>query len=118
MKPLNDSPIVRLVPPDHRHTFHHTHHPLSTHLPPQRFRKRALSMERRRRKKRRKKKTSVPPSEVTPTIHEVDEEEAASEAEGPGQGATPALTSTEEIQVITDAMISLQFRESLYIVCV
>ena len=67
------------VPPpaDHRHTFHHTHHPLSTHLPlPQRLRKRPHGGERRRKKRRRKKKTSVAPSEVTPTIHEVDEEEA------------------------------------------
>ncbi|KAI2660872.1 Anion exchange protein 2 [Labeo rohita] len=55
----------------HRHTFHHTHHPLSTHLPPQRFRKRVLSMDRRRKKKRKKKKTSMPPSDVTPTIHEL-----------------------------------------------
>uniref|UniRef100_A0A8C1G6D6 Anion exchange protein n=1 Tax=Cyprinus carpio TaxID=7962 RepID=A0A8C1G6D6_CYPCA len=66
----------------HRHTFHHTHHPLSTHLPPQRFRKRVLSMDRRRKKKRKKKKTSMPPSDVTPTIHEVDEEGAESETEG------------------------------------
>ncbi|XP_031661366.1 anion exchange protein 3 isoform X2 [Oncorhynchus kisutch] len=78
----------------HRHTFHHTHHPLSTHLPPpQRLRKRVLSMDsdRRRKKKRKKKKTSMPPSEVTPTIHEVDEEEeeAESETEGRDQEATP-----------------------------
>ncbi|XP_067084384.1 anion exchange protein 3 isoform X1 [Osmerus mordax] len=67
----------------HRHTFHHTHHPLSTHLPPpQRLRRRALSMDRRRKKKRKKKKTSMPPSEVTPTIQEEDEEEAGEEAEG------------------------------------
>ncbi|TRY92822.1 hypothetical protein DNTS_024888 [Danionella cerebrum] len=79
----------------HRHTFHHTHHPLSTHLPPQRFRKRMLSMERRRKKKRKKKKTSMPPSEVTPTIHEVDEEEAGSETEGQCQATTPTETPEE-----------------------
>ncbi|KAM6986609.1 anion exchange protein 3-like [Aplochiton taeniatus] len=74
----------------HRHTFHHTHHPLSTHLPPpQRLRKRVLSMDRRRKKKMRKKKTSMAPSEVTPTIQEVDEEEADPEAEGPAQAAPP-----------------------------
>ncbi|XP_036395861.1 anion exchange protein 3 [Megalops cyprinoides] len=79
----------------HRHTFHHTHHPLSTHLPPTlRFRKRVLSIERRRKKKRKKKKTSMPPSEVTPTIHEVDEEEAESDAEGQGRGQ--AATPTEQ----------------------
>ncbi|XP_068561233.1 anion exchange protein 3 isoform X2 [Cebidichthys violaceus] len=74
----------------HRHTFHHTHHPLSTHLPlPQRLRKRVHSTDRRRKKKRKKKKTSLPPSDVTPTIHEVDEEEAESETDGQGVAATP-----------------------------
>ncbi|KAM8856212.1 anion exchange protein 3 [Spinachia spinachia] len=75
---------------NHRHTFHHTHHPLSTHLPlPQRLRKRVHSIDRRRKKKRKKKKTSLPPSDVTPTIHEVDEEEAESETDGQGVAATP-----------------------------
>lgn len=74
----------------HRHSFLHTHHPLSTHLPlPQRLRKRGHSTERRHRKKRRKKKTSLPPSLVTPTIQEVDEEEAESEPDGPQTPATP-----------------------------
>ncbi|XP_038575764.1 anion exchange protein 3-like isoform X2 [Micropterus salmoides] len=74
----------------HRHTFHHTHHPLSTHLPvPQRLRKRVHSTDRRRKKKRKKKKTSLAPSNVTPTIHEVDEEEAESETDGQGVAATP-----------------------------
>ncbi|MCJ8732754.1 hypothetical protein PDJAM_G00215210 [Pangasius djambal] len=82
----------------HRHTFHHTHHPLSTHLPPQRFRKRVLSMERRRKKKRRKKKTSMPPSEVTPTIHEVDEEEVESEPELQGQDTTPTEPPEQQMQ--------------------
>ncbi|XP_040004080.1 anion exchange protein 3 isoform X2 [Xiphias gladius] len=81
----------------HRHTFHHTHHPLSTHLPlPQRLRKRVHSTERRRKKKRKKKKTSLPPSDVTPTIHEVDEEEVESETDGPGVAATP--TELPDIQ--------------------
>uniref|UniRef100_A0AAQ5YNN4 Anion exchange protein n=1 Tax=Amphiprion ocellaris TaxID=80972 RepID=A0AAQ5YNN4_AMPOC len=81
----------------HRHTFHHTHHPLSTHLPvPQRLRKRVHSTDRRRKKKRKKKKTSLPPSDVTPTIHEVDEEEAESETEAPGVAATP--TELPDIQ--------------------
>ncbi|KAB5577288.1 hypothetical protein PHYPO_G00208170 [Pangasianodon hypophthalmus] len=82
----------------HRHTFHHTHHPLSTHLPPQRFRKRVLSMERRRKKKRRKKKTSMPPSDVTPTIHEVDEEEVESEPELQGQDTTPTEPPEQQMQ--------------------
>ncbi|XP_029103083.1 anion exchange protein 3-like [Scleropages formosus] len=74
----------------HRHTFHHTHHPLSTHLPPpMRFRKRVLSTDHRRKRRRKKKKTSLPPSEVTPTIQEVDEEEAESEVEDQGLAVTP-----------------------------
>ncbi|XP_015232521.1 PREDICTED: anion exchange protein 3-like [Cyprinodon variegatus] len=81
----------------HRHTFHHTHHPLSTHLPAsQRQRKRVHSTDRRRKKKRKKKKTSLPPSDVTPTIHEVDEEEAESDSEGHLLSATPTeLPSTQ-----------------------
>ncbi|KAG9271641.1 anion exchange protein 3 isoform X1 [Astyanax mexicanus] len=82
----------------HRHTFHHTHHPLSTHLPPQRFRKRVLSMDRRRKKKRKKKKTSMPPSEVTPTIHEVDEEEVESEMEGQGLATTPTEAAVQQME--------------------
>uniref|UniRef100_UPI0037E89E15 anion exchange protein 3 n=1 Tax=Semicossyphus pulcher TaxID=241346 RepID=UPI0037E89E15 len=81
----------------HRHTFHHTHHPLSTHLPlPQRLRKRVHSLDRRRKKKRKKKRTSLPPSDVTPTIHEVDEEGAESETDG--QGAAAASTEKPDIQ--------------------
>ncbi|KAM3862151.1 anion exchange protein 3 [Diretmus argenteus] len=83
----------------HRHTFHHTHHPLSTHLPPpQRLRKRVHSVDRRRKKKRKKKKTSVPPSEVTPTIHEVDEEEVESETEGQGVDVTLAELPDHQAQ--------------------
>uniref|UniRef100_A0A7N6A7X1 Anion exchange protein n=1 Tax=Anabas testudineus TaxID=64144 RepID=A0A7N6A7X1_ANATE len=81
----------------HRHTFHHTHHPLSTHLPQQqRLRKRVHSTDRRRKKKRKKKKTSLPPSDVTPTIHEVDEEEVESETDGLRGAATP--TELHDIQ--------------------
>ncbi|XP_019409883.1 PREDICTED: anion exchange protein 3 [Crocodylus porosus] len=68
----------------HRQTAHHIHHPLSTHLPPAlKFLKRHPRASRRKRRKRKKKKTSVPPSEVTPTIQEVDEEgtEAGEEEE-------------------------------------
>ncbi|XP_061579865.1 anion exchange protein 3 isoform X1 [Cololabis saira] len=74
----------------HRHTFHHTHHPLSTHLPiPPRLRKRVHSTDRRRKKKRKKKRTSLPPSDVTPTIQEVDEEVLESETEEHGVATTP-----------------------------
>lgn len=82
---------------DHRHTFHHTHHPLSSHLPPpQRLRKRVHSSDRRRKKKKKKKKTSLPPSNVTPTIHEVDEEEVESETDG--LGAAASLSRTPDVQ--------------------
>uniref|UniRef100_A0A8C7D5C0 Anion exchange protein n=1 Tax=Oncorhynchus kisutch TaxID=8019 RepID=A0A8C7D5C0_ONCKI len=75
-------------------------HPLSTHLPPpQRLRKRVLSMDRKRRrkKKRKNKKTSMAPSEVTPTIHEVDEEEE-SETEGRDLAATPTEQPDDQQQ--------------------
>ncbi|KAK5861461.1 hypothetical protein PBY51_022856 [Eleginops maclovinus] len=73
----------------HRHTFPHTHHPLSTHLPlPQRLRKRVHSVDRRHKKKRKKRRTSLPPSEETPTIHEVDEEDADSETDKQALAAT------------------------------
>uniref|UniRef100_A0A8C9WJR3 Anion exchange protein n=1 Tax=Scleropages formosus TaxID=113540 RepID=A0A8C9WJR3_SCLFO len=54
-----------------------------------RFRKRVLSTDHRRKRRRKKKKTSLPPSEVTPTIQEVDEEEAESEVEDQGLAVTP-----------------------------
>ncbi|XP_075770570.1 anion exchange protein 3 isoform X2 [Pelodiscus sinensis] len=67
----------------HRQTSHHIHHPLSTHLPPAlKFHKRLPHASRRKRRKRKKKKTSVPPSDVTPTIQEVEEEEGDEEEEG------------------------------------
>ncbi|XP_060683706.1 anion exchange protein 3-like [Hemiscyllium ocellatum] len=60
----------------HRHTSHHIHHPLSTRLPHHtRHRRKLPRPERTKKKRRKKKKTSVPPSEGTPTIQEVDEEE-------------------------------------------
>ncbi|XP_043380773.1 anion exchange protein 3 isoform X3 [Chelonia mydas] len=66
----------------HRQTSHHIHHPLSTHLPPAlKFQKRFPHANRRKRRKRKKKKTSVPPSDITPTIQEVEEEEGDKEEE-------------------------------------
>ncbi|XP_043360803.1 anion exchange protein 3 isoform X2 [Dermochelys coriacea] len=66
----------------HRQTSHHIHHPLSTHLPPAlKFQKRLPHANRRKRRKRKKKKTSVPPSDITPTIQEVEEEEGDKEEE-------------------------------------
>uniref|UniRef100_A0A3B4G5I9 Anion exchange protein n=1 Tax=Pundamilia nyererei TaxID=303518 RepID=A0A3B4G5I9_9CICH len=91
------------------------HHPLSTHLPvPQRLRKRVHSMEKRRKKKRRKKKTSLPPSDVTPTIHEVDEEEAESETEGQGVAVTPAELPEVQPQVKCD-LYSVTFAKSTHV---
>ncbi|XP_041118012.1 anion exchange protein 3-like isoform X2 [Polyodon spathula] len=86
----------------HRHSSHHTHHPLSTHLPPtMRFCKRVFHIDRRKKKKRKKKKTSVPPSNVTPTIQEVDEEEEESDAEGRSQSAmpTPPLDDKQKFSI-------------------
>uniref|UniRef100_A0A674IKN0 Solute carrier family 4 member 3 n=1 Tax=Terrapene triunguis TaxID=2587831 RepID=A0A674IKN0_9SAUR len=66
----------------HRQTSHHIHHPLSSHLPPAlKFQKRLSHANRRKRRKRKKKKTSVPPSDITPTIQEVEEEEGDKEEE-------------------------------------
>nr|XP_061799791.1 anion exchange protein 3-like [Nerophis lumbriciformis] len=91
----------------HRHTVHHIHHPLSTHLPvPQRLRKKVRGPERRRKKKRRKRKTSLPPSDVTPTIHEVDEEEAELEID---TQAAPAATEIADIE----AQFSLESQDHL-----
>uniref|UniRef100_A0A4W4FK75 Anion exchange protein n=1 Tax=Electrophorus electricus TaxID=8005 RepID=A0A4W4FK75_ELEEL len=74
--------------------------------------KRVLSMDRRRKKKRKKKKTSMPPSEVTPTIHEVDEEEAESELEGQGQATTPIETS--EVTYVEELGRPLPFLSSTW----
>ncbi|XP_066467654.1 anion exchange protein 3 isoform X2 [Tiliqua scincoides] len=66
----------------HRQTSHHIHHPLSTHLPPpHKSQKRLPSSGKKKKKKRKPKKTSVPPSNVTPTIQEVEEEEEEEEDE-------------------------------------
>ncbi|XDV30033.1 hypothetical protein PO909_033035 [Leuciscus waleckii] len=66
-------------------------------------------MDRRRKKKRKKKKTSMPPSDVTPTIHEVDEEEAESEMEGQCQAATPTEPSEELPQVTSTYFCRLKY---------
>ncbi|XP_030435173.1 anion exchange protein 3 isoform X1 [Gopherus evgoodei] len=76
----------------HRQTSHHIHHPLSTHLPPAlKFQKRLFHASRRKRRKRKKKKTSVPPSDITPTIQEVKEEEEGDEEEEGESEAEEAL---------------------------
>ncbi|KAL8182976.1 UNVERIFIED_CONTAM: hypothetical protein K2H54_010348 [Gekko kuhli] len=79
----------------HRQTSHHIHHPLSAHLPPpHKSQKRLLRSERK--KKRKPKKTSVPPSNVTPTIQEVEEEEEGEEeAESEGEELLEKETSAE-----------------------
>ncbi|XP_037136654.1 anion exchange protein 3 isoform X2 [Syngnathus acus] len=89
----------------HRHTIHHVHHPLSTRLPvTQCFRKRVHGAERRRKKKRKKRKTSLPPSDVTPTIHEVDEEEAECEMERREAVAGDAQFSLESGEHLDEAL--------------
>uniref|UniRef100_A0A8D1J6H1 Anion exchange protein n=1 Tax=Sus scrofa TaxID=9823 RepID=A0A8D1J6H1_PIG len=73
----------------HRHTSHHTHHPLSARLPPpHKLRRLPPTSARQTRRKRKKEKTSAPPSEGTPPIQEEggnggdEEEEEEEEEEG------------------------------------
>ncbi|CAO2625099.1 Anion exchange protein 3 [Lemmus lemmus] len=100
----------------HRHTSHHTHHPLSARLPPpHKLRRLPPTSARHTRKKRKKEKTSAPPSEGTPPIQEEggagaeeeeeeeEEEEGESEAEpveppplGPPQKAKFSIGSDED----------------------
>nr|XP_015865394.1 anion exchange protein 3 isoform X2 [Peromyscus maniculatus bairdii] len=100
----------------HRHTSHHTHHPLSARLPPpHKLRRLPPTSARHARRKRKKEKTSAPPSEGTPPIQEEggagaeeeeeeeEEEEGESEAEpveppplGPPQKAKFSIGSDED----------------------
>nr|XP_035161767.1 anion exchange protein 3 isoform X4 [Callithrix jacchus] len=79
----------------HRHTSHHTHHPLSARLPPpHKLRRLPPTSARHNRRKRKKEKTSAPPSEETPPIQEeggagVDEEEEEEEEEEGESEAEP-----------------------------
>ncbi|XP_017390783.1 anion exchange protein 3 isoform X4 [Cebus imitator] len=79
----------------HRHTSHHTHHPLSARLPPpHKLRRLPPTSARHNRRKRKKEKTSAPPSEGTPPIQEegaagVDEEEEEEEEEEGESEAEP-----------------------------
>lgn len=78
------------APSVHRHTSHHTHHPLSARLPPpHKLRRLPPTSARQTRGKRKKEKTSAAPSEGTPPIQEErgagveeDEEEEEEEEEG------------------------------------
>lgn len=89
------APTGSPAPPVHRHTSHHTHHPLSARLPPpHKLRRLPPTSARQTRRKRKKEKTSAPPSEGTPPIQEeggagVDEEEEEEEEEGESE-AEPA----------------------------
>ncbi|XP_023617454.1 anion exchange protein 3 isoform X3 [Myotis lucifugus] len=71
----------------HRHTSHHTHHPLSVRLPPpHKLRRVPPGSARQSRRKKKKEKTSAAPSEGTPPIQEeggagVEEEEEEEEEE-------------------------------------
>uniref|UniRef100_A0A2K5L1G4 Anion exchange protein n=1 Tax=Cercocebus atys TaxID=9531 RepID=A0A2K5L1G4_CERAT len=79
----------------HRHTSHHTHHPLSARLPPpHKLRRLPPTSARHTRRKRKKERTSAPPSEGTPPIQEeggagVDEEEEEEEEEEGESEAEP-----------------------------
>uniref|UniRef100_A0A8C0LQY7 Anion exchange protein n=1 Tax=Canis lupus dingo TaxID=286419 RepID=A0A8C0LQY7_CANLU len=85
----------------HRHTSHHTHHPLSARLPPpHKLRRLPPTSARQTRRKRKKERTSAPPSEGTPPIQEeggagVEEEEEDDEEEEEGESeAEPAEPPT------------------------
>ncbi|XP_070278328.1 anion exchange protein 3 isoform X1 [Myotis yumanensis] len=73
----------------HRHTSHHTHHPLSVRLPPpHKLRRVPPGSARQSRRKKKKEKTSAAPSKGTPPIQEEggagmeEEEEEEEEEEG------------------------------------
>ncbi|XP_012582890.1 PREDICTED: anion exchange protein 3 isoform X2 [Condylura cristata] len=78
----------------HRHTSHHTHHPLSARLPPPHKLRRLPPTSARQARRKRKEKTSAPPSEGTPPIQEeggaVEEEEEEEEEEEGESEAEPA----------------------------
>ncbi|XP_042535284.1 anion exchange protein 3 isoform X2 [Dipodomys spectabilis] len=102
------------APPVHRHTSHHTHHPLSARLPPpHKLRRLPPTSALHTKRKKKKEKTSAPPSEGTPPIQEEggagaeeeeeEEEEGESEAEpvepppaGPPQKAKFSIGSDED----------------------
>ncbi|XP_059961997.1 anion exchange protein 3 isoform X2 [Mesoplodon densirostris] len=78
----------------HRHTSHHTHHPLSVRLPPPHKLRRLPATSARQTRRKRKERTSAPPSEGTPPIQEeggagVDEEEEEEEEEEGESEAEP-----------------------------
>ncbi|KAM7105902.1 anion exchange protein 3 isoform 1-T1 [Molossus nigricans] len=79
----------------HRHTSHHTHHPLSVRLPSSHKLRRGLpASARQTRRKKKKEKTSAAPSEGTPPIQEeggagVEEEEEEEEEEEGESEAEP-----------------------------
>ncbi|KAM8791112.1 anion exchange protein 3 isoform 1-T2 [Rhynchonycteris naso] len=72
----------------HRHTSHHTHHPLSVRLPPSHKLRRLPPTSARQTRRKKKEKTSAAPSEGTPPIQEEagagmeEEEEEEEEEEG------------------------------------
>nr|CAD61187.1 anion exchanger 3 [Leucoraja erinacea] len=82
----------------HRRSSLHIRHPLSARLPPHVcIRRKVRHSERKRRRKRRKKqRTSLPPSGVTPTIQEVDEEEEHGEGDGSEEEARDKEVSASE----------------------
>ncbi|XP_036277774.1 anion exchange protein 3 isoform X1 [Pipistrellus kuhlii] len=78
----------------HRHTSHHTHHPLSVRLPPPHKLRRAPPTSARQNRRKKKEKTSAAPSEGTPPIQEergtgVEEEEEEEEEEEGDYEAVP-----------------------------
>nr|XP_033788634.1 anion exchange protein 2 isoform X1 [Geotrypetes seraphini]XP_033788635.1 anion exchange protein 2 isoform X1 [Geotrypetes seraphini] len=78
----------------HRHSSHHIHHPLSTHLPPEARRKKGTP----KKVKKKKRRASIPGE--TPTIEEGEEDEddaPDTDAEKSGEERVPGA-STEDVQ--------------------
>lgn len=80
-----------LLSTDHRQSSHHIHHPLSTHLPPDARRRKTPQGPGRKPRRR----PGASPTGETPTIEEGEEDEdEASEAEGPRALTQPSPAST------------------------
>ncbi|XP_029443090.1 anion exchange protein 2 [Rhinatrema bivittatum] len=78
----------------HRHSSHHIHHPLSTHLPPEARRKKGTQ----RKGKKRKRRASIPGENPTIEEGEEDEEEGPdTDTEKSGEERVPGA-SAEDVQ--------------------
>ncbi|KAJ1183381.1 hypothetical protein NDU88_000203 [Pleurodeles waltl] len=90
----------------HRHTSHHIHHPLSSHLPASmKFRRKAPRREEIRKKKRRTERSAPQPLGSTPSIREEEEEEE--EEGGVSEAETPECVASPEEEALATPMFSI-----------